>query len=394
MCWKQKLSLMLTLLFIVLPALSIGAAELPPVNPGPVLPFEVTSRAAVLMDAASGQIVYGKNAAERLDPASLTKIMTVYLAFEALQSGKVTLADQVTVSEEAWRIGGSTMYIEVGRQVSFDDLLKGITVASGNDATLSVAETIAGTVGSFVATMNQRAVDLGLNNTQFRNTHGLTEEGHYMSAGDVATLSRRHIIQHPEALAYHSQREFQYNNILQANRNGLLGKYPGCDGLKTGQTSQAGYCLVATAQREGMRLIAVIMGAEDAANREKEATSLLDYGFQNYATVFLADRATSLQELRIWKGSQTTVPVGTAESIYQTVPKGKEALVTTELQLDKTVAAPVEQGQKLGEMVVFVEGQEMRRVDLVAQAAVPRGGIFRRFADSVSYFFARVFRRI
>lgn len=337
------------LLTIILILLSI-TLNLPLAQAAPPLPVAITAKAAVLMDAHSGQILYAKNAEAKLDPASLTKIMTVYLAFDAIQNGEAALTDEVVISEAAWRLGGSSMFLDIGDKVALEQILKGITVASGNDATVALAEKLSGTEESFVAAMNRQAADLELKNTHFANPHGLTAPEHYMSAADTAKLAREHILRHPEALTYHSQKEFQYNiENIQQNRNRLLWTYEGCDGLKTGQTEKAGYCLVATAKREDMRLIAVIMGAESITAREAEATNLLNYGFHNYATVFLRDKEQPLQSLRIWKGAKTTVPVGVRESVYQTVDKADKESVTSEVVLDRKVFAPIAAGQKMGE---------------------------------------------
>lgn len=374
-------------LLIAVNSLTAAAAPAPPVT--------VSAKAAVLIDACSGQILVAKNAQERFDPASLTKIMTVYLAFDAIQKGTADLADETVISEAAWRLGGSSMFLDIGDKVTLEQLLKGITVASGNDATVAMAEKLSGTVEAFVAAMNQQASDLGLTDTHFVNPHGLTAPDHYMSAADAAKLARAHILKHPEALAFHSQKEFQYNiENVQQNRNHLLWTYPGCDGLKTGQTEKAGYCLVATAKHGDMRLIAVIMGADSIKAREKEAINLLDYGFQNYGTVFLQDKEQPLQALRIWGGARTTLPVGVAESVYQTVSKADREKVTTEVIPDKKICAPVAAGQKVGELVISINGREDRRVGVVALEAVERGGLFRRFADTIGYFFARLFRRV
>jgi len=382
------------LLIVTLILLSTTAGSLPAVA-APEPPVAVSAKAAVLMDAYSGQILYEKNAQERLDPASLTKIMTVYLAFDALQNGTAKLTDEVEISEAAWRLGGSSMFLDIGDKVTLEQLLKGITVASGNDATVAVAEKLSGTVEAFVAAMNEQAAALGLPDTHFVNPHGLTAPEHYMSAADTAKLARTHLLKHPEAIAFHSQKEFQYNiENVQQNRNRLLWTYPGCDGLKTGQTEKAGYCLVATAKREEMRLIAVIMGADSIATREAEATNLLNYGFSNYTSVFLQDKSQPLQSLRIWRGAKTILPVGVAESVYQTVDKADQGNVTTEMILDKKVFAPVAAGQKVGELIIKVNGQAVRQVDIVALEAVERGGFFRRCADAIAYFFARLFRRV
>ncbi len=367
----------------------------PTLQAQPAPPFSISSRAAVLMDAQTGQIIFAQNADERLEPASLSKIMTAYLAFEALGKGLIQLEDKVLISEAAWATGGSKMFVLVGDTVRFDDLLKGMTVSSGNDATVAIAERLGGTVEGFADMMNAKAAELGMTNSHFVNPHGLPAADHYASARDIAVLSRRHLSDHPNAIAYHSLKEYTYAiTSAQLNRNRLLWTYPGADGLKTGNTTNAGYCLVATAKREQDRFIAVVMGATSAAVREQEATRMLDYAFANFTTVGLADDSQAITELRIWKGNRNLVTVGTNDPAAVTVRKGDESNITTAYIFDKRIQAPVSRGQKVGELVVYVRGEEFHRIPLLAMEDVPTGGIIRRVFDGVRFFFARAFRRI
>jgi serine-type D-Ala-D-Ala carboxypeptidase (penicillin-binding protein 5/6) len=381
--WTAVLFVVLLLIQSAVPAAAEG------------VPFSITSRSALLMDAASGQVLFEKEGDTRFEPASLTKIMTAYLAFKAIKDGVITMDDPVLISEKAWMTGGSKMFVMVGDNVRFEDLIKGMTISSGNDACVAIAERLGGSEAGFVTMMNDTAERLGMNNTQFRNAHGLPAEGHYTSARDIALLSRQHILENPEALAYHSMREFQYGiDYAQINRNRLLWTYPGADGLKTGNTTAAGFCLVGTAEKEGDRFISVIMGAASDPLRTSEAGAMLDYAFAHYTTVPLAEAGVKLQELRIWQGAQNLLPVGTEERLALTVEKGQEEAVTVTYELNRTLRAPVNAGQIVGDVILLVDGQEVRREPVVALTDMAEGGFFRRMADGLRFFFARMFRRV
>ncbi len=383
---RKWTALLFAMLFLLLAAAPAAAAD---------VPFSISSRSALLMDAASGQILFEKEGNTRYEPASLTKIMTAYLSFQALKDGTITMDDLVLISEKAWMTGGSKMFVLVGDNVRFEELVKGMTVSSGNDACVAIAERLGGSEAGFVTMMNDTAARLGMTNTQFRNAHGLPAEGHYTSARDIAVLSRQHILENPEALAYHSMREFQYGvDDPQANRNRLLWTYPGADGLKTGNTTAAGFCLVGTAEKEGDRFIAVIMGADSDPVRTAEAGAMLDYAFAHYTTVPVAEAGDMLQELRIWQGAQNLLPVGAQDLLALTVEKGQEDLVTVVYELDRTLRAPVSAGQVVGDIVFLVDGEEVRREPAVALQDMAEGGFFRRLADGVRFFFARMFRRV
>jgi serine-type D-Ala-D-Ala carboxypeptidase (penicillin-binding protein 5/6) len=375
-----------TLLILLAVTPAVAAAE---------VTFTITSRSALLMDAVSGQILFEKDGDARYEPASLTKIMTAYLAFQAIKDGVIDLDDPVLISERAWMTGGSKMFVMVGDNVRFEDLLKGMTVSSGNDACVAIAERLGGTEAGFVAMMNDTAERLGMTNTQFRNPHGLPAEGHYTSARDIAVLSRRHILDNPEALVYHSMREFQYGiDYAQPNRNRLLWTYPGADGLKTGSTTAAGFCLVGTAEKEGDRFIAVIMGGASDPVRTSEAGAMLDYAFAHYTTVPIAAAGDTLQELRVWQGEQNLLSVGATDLLALTVAKGSEDAVTVDYELDRTLRAPLSAGQVVGDIILRVDGEEVRREPAVALTDMAAGGFFRRTADSIRFFFARMFRRV
>lgn len=388
--------LLFFLISMVLAPLAAGAEDL---EDELVLPASfdeaLESPAALLMDVRSGDVLFAKNENKPLEPASLTKIMTAYLAFQEVKSGTISMEDRVLISEKAWRTGGSKMFVLVGDNVLFEDLIKGMTVASGNDACVAIAERLGGSEEGFVQMMNQTAAQMGLTNTLFQNPHGLPAEEHFASAMDVAVLSRRHILDNPEALKYHSQREFTYAiETPQYNRNSLLWEYDGADGLKTGSTTAAGFCLVATAQRDGDRFLAVVMGAPNSGVRTQEITKMLDYAFANYTTAPIADKEESLGELRIWKGDKNVVQVGPKDVLALTVPAGYEEKVDFELVLDGAIEAPLAEGEVVGEVVLTVYDTEMRRDPVVALESVEQGGGFKRFFDGVRFFFARLFRRV
>lgn len=360
-------------------------------TPGiPAMPA-LAAKSYVLMDAATGQVLVEHNAHEALPPASLTKLMTAYIATKEIRSGQIGEQDLVTVSEKAWRTGGSRMFIEVGKQVSVDDLLHGIIIQSGNDASVAMAEYIAGSEEAFSDMMNQQAAALQLSNTSFRNATGLPAEGHYSSAFDMARLARAIIDEDPEHYAIYAQKEFIWNDIRQQNRNLLLWRDSTVDGLKTGHTEEAGYCLVASAVRDDMRLISVIFGARDESSRAAETQKLLTYGFRFFESRTLYKKNTVLTSSQVWKGQQAQVEAGLAADLALVVPRGKADQITAEAVLDERIVAPVRAGQKLGSVEVRLEGELLHTADLVALGEVEQGGIFKRIWDSLRLFIFNLF---
>jgi D-alanyl-D-alanine carboxypeptidase (penicillin-binding protein 5/6) len=341
--------------------------------------FESAADAAVLMEFASGNILYEKNAAVAKPPASITKLMTLLLAFEAIDEGTVTWETPVTVSEKAWRMGGSQMFLEVGDEVSFKDLVTGISVVSANDACVAVAEHLAGSEAVFVENMNAKAKEIGLQHTTFKNATGLSAEGHVMSPLDIAILSRYLITNYSQVLEFESQREFTYNDIKQYNRNPLLGSYSGADGLKTGWTEEAGYCLSATAEREGMRLIAVILNTDSERERLVAAEEILDYGFLNYQLHEAVAEGQIIQEVPVANGRQLTVPVKAATKVA--VPLRKTMIEDLEqvVIVEDGIKAPVEKGETLGKLEIKLAGEVVGETELVAAEDVSRANIFVRF---------------
>lgn len=351
----------------------------------------LAAKSYVLMDAETGKILVEHNAEEELPPASLTKLMTAYIATKEVQNGQIAEEDLVTISEKAWRTGGSRMFVEVGKQVSVIDLLRGVIIQSGNDASVALAEYIAGSEESFASMMNATAKNLGLTNTHFLNATGLPLENHYSSAKDMAKLARAIIYDEPEHYAIYAQKEFVFNGIKQQNRNLLLWRDSTVDGLKTGHTDEAGYCLVASAVRDDMRLISVVFGTKNEASRAAETQKLLTYGFRFFENRTFYSKDTVLASPVIWKGSKNQIGVGLVKDLTLTVPRGQAQKLTAEAVLDKGIVAPIEQGKRLGIIEVRLNGELLHSADLVALETVEQGGFFKRMWDGVRLFFYNLF---
>lgn len=359
-------------------------APLPEPTPGPIPSApSISARAYILEDYQSGHAIAEANADERMDPASLTKMMTAYVISRELAAGHVKLDAELRVSEKAWRTGGSRMFVEVGNSVKVEDLLRGVIVQSGNDACVTLAEGIAGSEDAFAQMMNHEAQRLGMTNTHFMNSTGLPDPEHYTTARDLATLSRALIRDFPEHYAWYSERDFSYNNITQHNRNTLLWWDQSVDGIKTGHTESAGYCLAASAQKEGMRLITVVLGASGEKSRATESQKLLTYGFRFYETHKLYSADDVLSEPRIWGGDSSTIPLGVDEDYYVTIPRGQYKRLNASLNMDSSIEAPAEKGQAFGSVVVKLGDEDLDKRPLVALAAVAEGGMFRRAFDWV-----------
>lgn len=378
----------------------IHATETPTAAPRPtpatapaVIPAmpELAAKSYVLMDAASGNILVEHNGDERLPPASLTKLMTAYIATVEIKRGQIAEQDLVTISENAWRTGGSRMFIDVGKQVSVDDLLHGIIIQSGNDASVALAEHIAGSEEAFASMMNTAATRLQLDNTHFMNATGLPAEEHYSSAHDMAKLARAIIYEDPEHYSIYAQKEFLWNGIKQPNRNLLLWRDKTVDGLKTGHTDEAGYCLVASAVRDDMRLISVVFGTSSEAARAAETQKLLTYGFRFFETKTFYQKGVELAESKVWKGQTNTVKVGLADDLTLTLQRGQLQKMAARMILDESVVAPVKQGDRLGVVEVRLGDDVMHSADLVALQNVEEGGFFRRVLDSIRMFFYSLF---
>jgi D-alanyl-D-alanine carboxypeptidase (penicillin-binding protein 5/6) len=343
----------------------------------------VAAAAYVLLDVTSGQMIVAQNADERRDPASLTKLMTAYLAFAALRDKAITPSQAVTVSEAAWRAEGSRMFIEPRRAVSVDELLRGMIVQSGNDASIALAELIAGSEAAFAERMNAEAKRLGLVNTHFTNATGLSQPQHYATAADLARLAAALIRDFPEYYPLYALKEYRYNNITQPNRNRLLWIDPYVDGVKTGHTETAGWCLIASAKRGERRLLSVVLGAGSDAARATESQKLLNYGFQAFDTVLLYAPDKPISTLRVWKGAEKEVHAGTLATQYVTLPKGKADKLQLAMTASEPLVAPVAKGQRVGTVNVALEGRPVAEFPLVALTDVPAGNVFGRAWDTV-----------
>lgn len=380
-------TLLAPLLAFVLLTLGSTGARAEPVPPPPQVPV----RAYVLMDHQSGNLLANAKGDERMEPASITKLMTGYVIYKALKSGKIHLDDKVTITERAWKTPGSKMFVKVGTQVPVEDLLMGMVVQSGNDATVALAEHVAGSEETFAKLMNQEAERLGLKNSHFTNAPGLPDANHYMSARDIAALARALILDFPEHYARYSVRSFKYNNIEQQNRNRLLLTDSSVDGVKTGHTESAGYCLVSSAKRNDTRLIGVVLGADKEKDRFVASQALLNYGFSFFESRKLHDANAPILTTRIWKGKENELPLGVTYPLYVTVPKGQAPQVSTTTTVQPKIVAPAQKDQAFGEIVVKLGEQEVSRTPLVALKEVPESGWFGRLIDSILMFFYYLF---
>ena len=371
----------------------LPAGTTPPVVTAPAAPVpappSVTARSWILLDHFSGRVLAQERAEERSEPASLTKLMTAYVVFAALSEGRLKLTDMATISEHAWRAEGSRTFLQVGTQVPVDILLKGMIVQSGNDATIALAEHVGGTEAGFAQMMNEYARRLGLGSTHYLNSDGLPSPEHYTSARDVATLANALIRDFPQYYPLFSVREFRWNNIRQSNRNGLLGKDPSVDGLKTGHTDSAGYCLATSAMRNGMRLVSVVMGAPSVKAREEASSALLAYGYTFYETIRLKSANETVLKPHIYKAASEFASVGVPRDVYATVARGQAGTVKTRALLSREpLIAPLTAGENVGELTVAdASGAVIERVPLIALSAVPRGGLWTRAWDSVTLMF-------
>lgn len=350
-------------------------------------PPQIGARSYLLMDYDSGKVLAAHNPDERMEPASLTKLMTSYLVFDELRSGNLSLDELVPISEKAWRIEGSEMFIEVDTRVSVGDLLKGMIIQSGNDASVALAEHVAGSEEVFASLMNQYGEAMGLTGTRFQNATGLPHPDHYTTARDVAILSAKLIREFPDYYRWYSEKEFTYNDIRQHNRNNLLWRDPAVDGLKTGHTASAGYCLAASAKRGGMRLISVVMGSDNEKTRADETQRLLNYGFRFFETHRLYAAGEELRKVQVWKGASEQVGLGIDHDLYVTIPRGQYESLRAETDLPSVLTAPIARAAELGRLRVMLGDEQQAAVALLALDAVPEGGFWRRFSDSIALWF-------
>ncbi|PKM16726.1 MAG: serine-type D-Ala-D-Ala carboxypeptidase [Gammaproteobacteria bacterium HGW-Gammaproteobacteria-2] len=373
--------------------LAVAQAPLPVPTPQPTLqpaptppPPSITGSAWLLMDYATGQVLAGENIDTRVEPASITKVMTSYVAAAELKAGKINAADLVTISENAWRSGGagtdgSTSFMPLGSQVKFDDLLHGMIVQSGNDASIAIAEHVAGSEEAFAALMNQYAQRLGMSGSHFVNAHGLSNAEHYSTARDIAVLSQALIRDFPDEYAYYKLKEFTFNNIRQHNRNSLLWRDASVDGIKTGHHSGAGYCLATSALRDDQRLISVVMGSTSEKLRADDSQALLNWGFRFYETHTLYAAATQVAEVKLWKGKSDTVALGLVAPLRITLPRGRYNDLKPTMDVPAQLLAPVGKGQRVGTLRVSLDDNVLVERPLVALDDIAEGGLFKRLND-------------
>ncbi len=347
----------------------------------------INAKAWLLIDYNSGQVLAEHNSQQRVEPASLTKMMTAYIVLYEIRNGSFQTNDLVRISEKAWRMKGSRMFIEVNSQVSVEELLKGLIIQSGNDATVALAEHVAGTEGAFVELMNQHARTMGMTGSHFTNSTGWPDPEHYTTPHDLAILSRALIRDFPEHYSWYKIKEYTYNNIRQFNRNRLLWLDERVDGIKTGHTESAGYCLVASAEENDMRLISIVLGTGSENARAAVSRKLLNYGFRFYETFLLHHAKEPLQNVRIWKGEQETLPLGLQNDLYITIPRGQRNKVKANMTLETGLIAPAIKGRAYGQVNIMLNDEQLSQQPLVALEEVPEGGLWRQLVDSVMLMF-------
>ena len=380
------LAVLLVIVTSVIPSVSGFTSGVAMAAPLPAAP-QLSADSYLLFDHTSGKVIVSHNADKRIEPASLTKLMTAYIVSEELARGGVTLDEPVMVSAEAQSMPGSRMFIEAGKLVPLGDLLRGLIIQSGNDASVALAEHIAGSELGFVDMMNRTAELLGMTSTNFTNSSGLPNPDHYTTANDLAKIASAIITEHPETYELYSEKEFTFNEITQSNRNKLLWRDESVDGMKTGHTEAAGYCLVASAVRDDMRLVSVVLGAGSDSSRIAESQRLLNYGFRFYRTLRVFSAGEELSEARVWMGKQNEVPLGVAEDLYLTLPRDDFESLTSELQIGEYVRAPLRIGQELGRSIVTLDDQVISDVPLLALQNIDQGGVFKRMSDSIKRLF-------
>lgn len=375
----NKLKILITLCFAIFCCVDVAAAIVPAAP-------QIDATAYMVMDYNSGRILVEKDIDKRVEPASLTKMMTTYVVTNEINEGNIKMTDMVTISERAWRMEGSRMFIEVNKEVSVEDLLKGVIIQSGNDASVALAEHIAGTEEVFAQVMNQYAVKLGMVNTHFTNSTGLPDPEHYTTARDLAILSSAMIGDHPEIYAWHAVKEFAFNGITQPNRNLLLWRDGSVDGIKTGHTESAGYCLAASAVRDDMRLITVVMGSNGMESRARGSASLLNFAFRFFETHKLYSPGALITTSQVWKGETNKINLGVNEELWVTVPRGRYKQLKPVSEIEPEIIAPVNKNAKYGTVKVMLDTEVIATLPLVALDTINKGGILDRIKDEVRLF--------
>ena len=379
---SQRLSFVFVLFTFLVISDSYAQGQMP--VPAPPI---IGAKSYLVIDATTGQELATLDPDVALAPASLTKLMTAYVVFKALQQGQIQLEDETTISEKAWRTEGSRMFVEVGKRVKIEDLLLGMIVQSGNDASVALAEHIAGTEDVFAQMMNQYASQLGMLSSSFRNATGLPAEGHVTTARDLATLARAIIAEFPEYYAWYAVKEYTFNDIKQPNRNRLLWRDASVDGLKTGHTDEAGYCLVSSASRDGMRIISVVMGTSSDKARSDGSQALINYGFRFFETRLLFKAGEEITTARVWKSANETSRLGVLEDLYITVRRGSYDQLESTLDIPAIVEAPLSTGQPIAELRISLGESEVLRTPLRALDDNPTGSVWQRMRDGVSLWF-------
>jgi len=372
------------LIFLVISLLGLSQtvqASLIPTAP------KVNAKSYMLIDFHSGHVLTEKNIDERVEPASLTKLMTAYVVMHEIENGNIKMEDEVTISEKAWRMKGSRMFIEVNTKVSVKELLLGMIVQSGNDASVALAEHTAGSEDSFATLMNKHADRLGMSGSHFVNSTGWPDKEHYTTVSDLSILTRALITEFPEHYALYRIKKYTYNNIPQFNRNRLLWVDESVDGVKTGHTDSAGYCLISSATKSDMRLISVVVGTNSERARETASRTLLNYGFRFFETFKLHAANAPLTDMRVWKGEQETVPLGLTRSLYITTPRGKRNQIKANMNVDATIVAPITKGESYGKVEVRLGDDVIAERSLVALEDVPEGGLWTRTVDNIKLLF-------
>jgi len=379
--YLQRFSLIVYFIFLACLSLPVHSATLIPAAP------KIMAKGFLLIDYDSGKILAEKNPNMRMEPASLTKMLTSYVVSSELKRGNVSMSDTTTVSEKAWHMQGSRMFIEVGKKVSIENLLKGMIVQSGNDATVALAEYIAGSEDAFVSLMNQYAAELGMVDSHFVNSTGLPNKNHFTTPNDLAKLARALIRDFPEHYDWYAQKKFTYNNINQYNRNKLLWRNKFVDGIKTGHTESAGYCLVASAKRDNMRLISVVLGTRSEEARASESQKLLAYGFRFFETHKLYAADEPLITARIWKGATEKLPLGLSEDLYLTIPKGQYKKLDADMNINARITAPAKKGMSFGTVNVRLGDQQYAERELIALTDIKKGDLWTSLVDEVKLLF-------
>ncbi|MDX1456932.1 MAG: D-alanyl-D-alanine carboxypeptidase family protein [Marinobacter sp.] len=354
-------------------------------------PPQIGASSYVLMDPHSGRVIMESNSNERLPPASLTKMMTAYIVERELAEGRIGMDDMVPISVNAWKTEGSRTFVREGTQVRVEDLLKGVIIQSGNDATVALAEFVAGSEGAFTDIMNQQAQLLGMNNTHFLNATGLPAGDHFSTAHDLAILARAIINDYPENYSIYAEKHFTYNNIRQPNRNSLLWRDPSVDGLKTGHTEEAGYCLVASAIRNDTRLIGVVMGTSSNAARAQEMQKMLNYGFRYYESEKLFSAGQQLLKSPVWGGQSNELAIGVKDEVFVTIPRGSKESLESVVDVDTVIKAPVSVGDEVGRVRVTLNGEVYVDEPVLALQDIPEGGLLKRLWDAIKLFFIQLF---